>query len=109
MSGCLLQMASALPKWVRLSWLIMAPAGLALAARIAWEKAQSYGHQMIGFGLMHRHPLFFLSGILCCYGLLLWLLGVVIFLMVKRRHPASMDLVMCLLSLFVLLAFILPD
>ena len=64
---------------------------------------------MIGFSLVHGHPLFFLSGLLCCYGLCLWLVGVVIYLIVKGRRPVSMDLVMCLLSLFVLLALIIPE
>jgi hypothetical protein len=54
-------MQSALPRWLRLAWLFLAPIGFLFAARIAWEKTVwtwSRGPQAVGFSLMPVHPFF---------------------------------------------------
>jgi len=64
---------------------------------------------MVGFSLMHIHPVFFLIGALCSYWLLLWLAIAIVF-MAKGRimHPMK-DMLMVALCLFVLVALIVPD
>jgi hypothetical protein len=68
-------MTSALPKWLRTAWIILAPLGLVFAARIAWEKTVwtlHRGPQNVGFSLMHTSPAFF-----CCRAFLLLRAGFV--------------------------------
>ena len=100
------------PSWLRLVWLVAAPLGLALAARIFWEKTlltAEQGEQMIGFSLIHIHPGFFLAGVLCSCVLLGWLIPAVVYLVRARFRVAFYDYGMMVGSLFVLAALLLPD
>jgi hypothetical protein len=103
---------SVLPKWLRVMWLCAAPFALLFATRIAWEKTflpWARGPQMVGFSLMHIHPVFFLIGALCSYWLLLWLAIAIVFMAKGRIMPPMKDMLMVALCLFVLVALIVPD
>jgi hypothetical protein len=107
-----LHVQSALPRWLRLSWLFLAPIGLPFAARIAWEKTVwtwVHGPQAVGFSLMHVHPFFSIAGIVCCYLLMLWLIPAAIHLVSRWRIRSKTDVAMVVLCLLVTLAIVLPD
>jgi hypothetical protein len=96
-----LYMQSALPRWLRLSWLFLAPIGFLFAARIAWEKTVwtwTRGPQAVGFSLMHIHPFFGIAGITCC-----------VFLTLRWSISSKADIAMVVLSLLATVAIVLPD
>ena len=64
---------------------------------------------MVGFSMVHLHPLFFLSGLLCSYCSILWLILAAIFLIKARKRPLWLDMEMIGLFLFVFLALAVPD
>ncbi len=104
--------AKPLPMWLRLIWAFAAPLGLALCARILWEKTlltAEQGVQMIGFSLMHIHPGFFFAGWLCSLVLLAWLLPAGFYLALARLRIGLLDYAMIFGSLFVLATMLLPD
>jgi hypothetical protein len=105
-------MRSALPLWLRLSWLFPAPVGLLFVARIAWEKmvwTWTRGPQAIGFSLMHVHPFFSIAGILCSCMLMLWLIPALCYVIFRWRMCSKTDIAMVLLCLLVMVAIVLPD
>ena len=107
-----MHLASCFPKSLRLTWLYLAPFGFSFAGRIAWEKTfltWSRGPQMIGFSLAHLHPGFFLAGILCCWGFMLWSITATIYLIRKRKEISKLDWLIYVLALLVIVAFVVPD
>jgi len=75
------------PKWVSIWWWVSAPIALLFDLRILWEKTfltWDQGPQMIGFSVAHTNPLFFMSGILCTYALLVWLVLSIVWLSIKE-------------------------
>jgi len=105
-------MRSALPQWLVKSWLFLSPLGLLFAARIAWEKTiwtWTRGPQMVGFSLMHIHPLLGILGALSCSLLLLWLIPAGFCAIRRRRDVTLFDIGMLGCCLFALLAVALPD
>jgi len=107
-----LYMQIALARWLRLSWLFLAPIGLLFAARIAWEKTVwtwTLGPQAVGFSLMHVHPFFSIAGIICCYLLMLWVIPAAIYFVNRWKILSKADVAMVVLCLLVTLAIVLPD
>jgi len=105
-------METALPRWLRLSWIFLAPIGFPFAARIAWEKTVwtwTRGPQAVGFSLMHIHPFFSIAGILCCVLLMVWLIPGLIYLTLRWHITSKADIAMVVLSLLVTVAIVLPD
>ena len=105
-------MKGALPDWLRVVWFFATPAALVFAARIAWEKTVwtiFRGPQMVGFSLMHIHPIFFLVGVICAYALILWLAPALFYLVIHRKTISGVDAAMVTVALFVLVALITPD
>ena len=105
-------MKGVLPDWLRVVWLFATPAAFVFAARIAWEKTVwtiFRGPQMIGFGLVHIHPMFFLVGVICAYTLILWLAPALFYLVIHRKTISGVDAAMVAVALFVLVAVITPD
>ena len=101
-----------LPKWLRLIWLFAAPLGISVSARILWEKTlltAREGEQMIGFSMIHIHPGFFFSGLLCSVILLAWILPTTYYAIRARMHLQIYDYVMLAGSFFVCLSMFLPD
>ena len=93
-------------------WALAAPLGLAVSARILWEKTlltAERGEQMIGFSMMHIHPGFFFGGLLCSLVMLAWLVPAVIYAALARLKVGMIDYAMVLGSLLVLAAMLLPD
>ncbi len=86
-------MKGALPDWLRVMWFFAAPVALVFALRIAWEKTVwtiLRGPQMVGFSLMHIHPLFSILGALCSYALILWLIPAIVYWpCAERKSPGS--------------------
>ncbi len=104
-------MRSALPRWFRVAWLVLSPIGLVFATRITWEKTVwrwTRGPQNIGFSLMHIHPFFAITGIACCYLLMLWLIAAAILVTRRWSSFSKTDGVMIVLCLFVTLAIVVP-
>jgi len=104
-------MHSALPRWLRIIWLCFSPIGILFAARIAWEKTVwrwSRGPQAVGFSLMHIHPFFAMTGILCCYVLMLWLIPAVLLVATRWKSSSKVDTAMVALCVLVTLAIVLP-
>jgi len=100
------------PAWLRLIWIVAAPLGLSLSARILWEKTlltAEKGEQMIGFSLIHIHPGFFFSGLLCSIALLACLLPATVYLALARLKVSLPDYAMVAGSLFVFATMMLPD
>ena len=100
------------PNWLRLMWMIPAPLGIALSARIFWEKTlltAQQGEQMIGFSMIHIYPGFFFTGSLCAAILLVWLFPAAVYFALASLKVGIADYAMLLGSLFVLLSLLLPD
>lgn len=90
----------------------MAQMGLPFAVRIAWEKTVwtiVRGSQMVGFSLMHIHPLFFVGGSLSALLILAWLVPAGIYGVVRRKNVSGPDLVMILIAILVAVAMFVPD
>jgi hypothetical protein len=105
-------MRGSLPDWLRFSWYCFLPLGLPFAARIAWEETvwtMARGPQMVGFSLMHIHPLFFITGTLSAYLIVAWLVPAGTYAVVRRKNVSGMDLAMILIALFVAITIIIPD
>ena len=105
-------METALPRWLRLSWMFLAPIGFPFAARIAWEKTVwtwTRGPQAVGFSLMHIHPFFSIAGISCCVLLMIWFVLGLIYLIFRWHITSKADIAMVVLSLLVTVAIVLPD
>ena len=64
---------------------------------------------MVGFSLMHIHPQFFIAGLLCSYGLLLWLVVAGILIFKNRQQLSKTDVAMAALCLCVLVALSISD
>jgi hypothetical protein len=93
-------------------WLFPAPLALLISARILWEKTlltYQEGEQMVGFSLVHIHPFFFISGWICSMAMILWLLAACFFLIRARFRLVLFSWCMVAGSLFVALAWFLPD
>jgi hypothetical protein len=105
-------MRSALPRWLRGVWLCLSLPGLLFAARIAWEKTvltRARGPQMVGFSLMHIHPLLWIVGALCCNLLSLWLIPAAVYAVRRRQGVSLLDLGMMGCSLLATAAMAVPD
>jgi hypothetical protein len=105
-------MKSALPKWLRIAWVLLAPLGFLFITRIAYEKTiltWRQGPQMIGFSIMHVMPVFFIFGAICCYGLMLWPLISGYFLIRRHKDISKMDIAMNLLCVYVIVITVIPD
>jgi hypothetical protein len=105
-------MQSALPPWLRLIWLLLAPIGVLFAGRIGWEKmvwTWTSGPQAIGFSLIHIHPFFFIAGITCSVLLMLWLIPALYYVILRWRISSKADVGMVALALLVTAAIVLPD
>jgi hypothetical protein len=81
-------MNRAFPKWFTLlGWIFYVPASL-FVIRLLWEKTLltwREGPQMIGFTMVHLHPIpFFIgvTGMLLCD---LWILTAIVFLILRRK------------------------
>jgi hypothetical protein len=82
------------------------------AGRIMWEKTVwtwSRGPQMVGFSMMHIHPLIAIGGMLGCLAVMLWLLPAIPYAIVRRRAIGVMDVAMIACSLLVAAAVVIPD
>jgi len=64
---------------------------------------------MVGFSLMHIHPLLAIAGFLCCLSLMLWTLPGVIYFFKRFEHATMVDVAMCIASLVVLVVIVIPD
>jgi hypothetical protein len=101
-----------LPFGLRIMWLCLGPVAVLFAARVAWEKTVwtwERGPQMVGFSLLHIHPLLAIAGALCSFSIMLWLLPSAVIAVRRRREISLLDGVMLALSLFVVVAIVLPD
>ncbi len=104
--------ASSLPDWLKVLWLCCSPVALLFSARIAWEKTVwtwTRGPQMVGFSLMHTDPLFAIVGGLFAFGLMVWLVPAVVFLIMRRRNITWPDVAMVGTGAFVTATILLPD
>jgi hypothetical protein len=102
----------ALPNWAQIWWWASAPPGLALAARLLWEKTVwtwTRGPQMVGFSLMHIHPGLAIFGILSFYSLTIWLIPAACYLFLRRRDIRLVDIAMFTLALLGVAAMMVPD
>ncbi len=100
------------PKWLRVWWLFSSPLAIVLAARFMWEKTiltWRSGPQMVGFSLIHIHPLFAIAGLLCSWSLMLWLLPAVIYFVIRREYAAKFDFIMCAVAVLVAIVMVIPD
>ena len=104
-------MRSALPRWLRLVWLGLSPLACLLAVVVALEKShatESGSPQDIGSSLMHVAPLFSISGILCCYLLMLWPIPATIYLYRQWSGRSIWDIAMLLVCFLVTVAITAP-
>jgi|GEM_PF-4425893 hypothetical protein len=105
-------MRSAIPKWLRIAWLLLAPLGFLFTTRIAYEKTVLTwlnGPQMIGFSMMHMFPTFFIFGALSCYGLMIWPLIAAYFLIRRFRAISITDIAMSMLCILAIVITAIPD
>jgi hypothetical protein len=103
---------SALPASLKLWWFFSFPIAALFAARIMWEKTVwtwSRGPQMVGFSLMHIHPIFAIVGMLFCLAVMVWLLPAIPFAIARRKIISLADVAMVACALFVAVAIVIPN
>jgi hypothetical protein len=103
---------SALPYFLRVWWCCTSPMAVLFAGRIMWEKTVwtwSRGPQMVGFSMMHIHPMIAIVGMLGCLAVMLWLLPAIPYAIARRRAIGVTDVAMIACSLFVAAAVVIPD
>lgn len=106
------EIRSALPYVLRLWWCCTSPIAALFAGRIVWEKTMwtwSRGPQMVGFGMMHLHPLIAIVGMFSCLAVMLWLIPAIPCAIARRRDIGVSDVAMIACSLLVAAAVVLPD
>ncbi|MFZ0321467.1 MAG: hypothetical protein WAL56_20250 [Candidatus Sulfotelmatobacter sp.] len=64
---------------------------------------------MVGFSLMHIHPVFFIASLLCSSAVAIWLLPGVCYAVRRRRNVKINDAAMIVIALFVIAALAVPD
>ena len=109
---CGLGPGSALPNWLKMWWLCVSPLAILFAVRLMWEKTVwtwSRGPQMIGFSLMHIHPMFAILGFLCTVAVMIWLLPATAYAIARRKDIRAFDLAMIACAAFVVISLIIPD
>jgi hypothetical protein len=82
------------------------------AARVAWEKTiltWQRGPQIVGFSMMHIHPILSIVGVLCCFCIMLWLLPSTVYAIRRRQTLTLFDGVMLATSVLITVVIILPD
>jgi hypothetical protein len=62
------------------------------------------GPQMVGFSLGHIHPLFFITGALSAYLMVVWLVPAGIYAVVRRKNVSGIDLAMIITGILVAIA-----
>jgi hypothetical protein len=103
---------SAIPSFLKVWWFCSSPFAFAFAARILWEKTVwtwSRGPQMVGFSLMHIHPVFAVFGILCCLAVMIWIVAAIPFAISRRGSISIADVGMFVCALFVTASVAVPD
>ena len=111
-SGIMNMVRGALPGGLWILWLCFAPVGIPFTARVAWEKTiltWQRGPQMVGFSLMHIHPIFAIFGMLCSLCIMLLLIPSAVYAIRRRRDISILDALMLMCSVFITVAIILPD
>jgi len=102
----------ALPDTLKVWWFFCSPIALPFTVRIVWEKTVwtwSRGPQMVGFSLMHIHPMFAIVGFISSLSVMLWLLPAMLYSIVRRRRIGIMDVAMITCAIFVTFAIVTPD
>jgi hypothetical protein len=101
-----------MPDWLKVWWFCFFPLALPFALRIGWEKTVwtwSRGPQLVGFSLMHMHPLFAIAGMLFSLGVMIWLLAAIAYAIARRRKATTADFAMISAALLVAIAILIPD
>lgn len=102
----------AFPFGLRAIWLCAAPAAVLFAARVAWEKTVwtwERGPQMVGFSLLHIHPILAILGALSCFIIMAWLLPSTFYALRRRRDISLVDGAMLVTSLLIAVVIMIPD
>jgi hypothetical protein len=103
---------SELPRRLALLWVLAAPLGLPFSIRIIWEKTiltAREGEQMIGFSLVHLHPVFFIVGALSSLVLSVWVLFAIYYFVRLRFRINALWFLMAAGSLVAITAQFLPE
>jgi hypothetical protein len=77
-----------------------------------WEKTVwtwSRGPQMVGFSMMHIHPMIAIVGMSGCLAAMVWLLPAIPYAIARRRAIGVTDVAMIACSLLVAAAVVIPD
>jgi hypothetical protein len=101
-----------LPYFLKAWWLCVSPFAILLACRILWEKTVwtwRRGPQVVGFSLMHIHPVFAVVGILSCVSTMAWLLLAIPYAIVRRKEIGLADAGMIACSMLVAVIIVIPD
>jgi hypothetical protein len=64
---------------------------------------------MVGFSLMHIHPVFAIVGMMCCLAMMAWLLPAVPYAIVRRKIISVADIAMIACAVLVAVAIVIPD
>ena len=106
------QTPSALPDSLKVWWFFAFPIAGLFAVRIMWEKTiwtWSRGPQMVGFSLMHIHPVFAIIGMVSCLAVMVWLLAAIPYAIARRKIISVADVGMVICAVLVAVAIIIPD
>jgi hypothetical protein len=101
-----------LPGFLKTWWLCVSPFAILFAGRVLWEKTVwtwARGPQMVGFSLMHIHPMFAVVGVLSCLGTMTWMLPAIPYAIIRRKEIGLADAAMIACATLVTLIIVLPD
>ena len=103
---------SALPGYLKVWWFCFAPVAMVFAMRVMWEKTvwtSLRGPQMVGFSLMHIHPMLAIVGTASCLAFMVWLLLAIPYAIGRRKVASVADVAMIGCAAFVVAAIVIPD
>ena len=101
-----------LPLLISSSGAIVFIGSATLAGRLIWEQTVwtwERGPQMVGFSLLHVHPLFAIAGALSVLGIFVWSLIAVVLIAMRRKHVSRGEVGMLLCAVLIIVAMVLPD
>jgi hypothetical protein len=102
----------ALPCFLKVWWLGVSPIAALFAAHVIVGKNSLdlvSGPHVVGFSLMHIHPMLGIVGMLGSAGARVWLLPAILYTIARRKSMHAKDVAMIACAVLVVTALFIPD
>ncbi len=99
------------PNWLNVSWWPIYLGATALVIRLLYETVYltwKYGHQLVGYALVHVYPFFFIIGALSWLLSWAWLIMVLVWVILNRVRFRRLNWIQCGLMILTLIILQIP-